>query len=326
MKLQKPSLSPLLAFILIQCCWIAVVVFWIYWFLGSHHKFRSATEEFGPELLSPGIDWIILFEGLLLLLVILAGVYVIFLYWRRQLALNREQRYFISQVTHELKSPVASLQLHLETIQRHHPSDAQLDEFVSTMINDTRRLDELISKMLTANRLEQSKWRLSLRPCNLSEFVEEYVKDWERQQHEELQLSSSIEPTLHVRLDPETFGIVLRNLLENSLKYSNAPAHIHVSLQQDRNHAVLQVRDQGRGIPAEEQSRVFRMFYRRTQGEYNVKGTGLGLFIAKALVKRHKGQIHLDSAGRDRGCCVTIRLPLIEAREGRKEIAENDDK
>jgi signal transduction histidine kinase len=111
--------------------------------------------------------------------------------------------------------------------------------------------------------------------------------------------------------------MVLRNLLENSLKYSNPPAQIHVSLHCKDNFAVIQVRDQGRGIPAEEQGRVFRMFYRRTQGEYNVKGTGLGLFIVKALVKRHRGQIHLDSAGRDRGCCVTIKLPLLENRENR---------
>jgi len=183
------------------------------------------------------------------------------------------------------------------------------------MISDTRRLDELISKMLTANRLEQSKWRLALRPCNLSEFVSDYIKEWSKQQHEVLELSSSIDPEIHVRLDPETFSIVLRNLLENSLKYSNPPARIHVSLQQENSLAVLQVRDQGRGIPTEEQHRVFNMFYRRTQGEYNVKGTGLGLFIVKALVKRHKGQIRLDSAGRDRGCCVVIKLPVLETQK-----------
>lgn len=317
MKFQKPALSPLLAFIAIQCCWIAVVVFWIYWFLGSHHKFRSVAEQYGPELLNPSIDWIILFEGILLLLVILVGVYVIFLYWRRQLALNREQRFFISQVTHELKSPVASLQLHLETIERHHPSDAQLGEFVATMLSDTRRLDELISKMLTANRLEQSRWRLALRPYHLSEFVENFVTTWGKQQHQEdLNLTCAIEASIYVRLDPEMFSIVLRNLLENALKYSTPPAQIHVSLQRAGNFALLQVRDQGRGIPAEEQRRVFRMFYRRPQGEYNVKGTGLGLFIVKALVKRHKGRVDLDSAGRDRGCCVSIRLPLLQTREG----------
>ncbi|MDY0212928.1 MAG: HAMP domain-containing sensor histidine kinase [Desulfuromonadaceae bacterium] len=317
MKFQKPTLNPLLAFIAIQCCWIAVVIFWVYWFLGSHHKFRSVAEQYGPELPNPGIEWFILFEGLLLLLVILGGVYVIFLYWRRQLALNREQRFFISQVTHELKSPVASLQLHLETIERHHPPDAQLDEFVATMISDTRRLDELISKMLTANRLEQSRWRLALRPHDLSDFVENFVATWEKQQQqEELNLTCDIVPSIHVRLDPETFSVVLRNLLENALKYSNSPAQIHVRLRRAGNFALLQVRDQGRGIPTEEQRRVFRMFYRRPQGEYNVKGTGLGLFIVKALVKRHKGQVELDSAGRDRGCCVSIKLPLLQTREG----------
>jgi signal transduction histidine kinase len=317
MKFQKPALNPLLAFIAIQCCWIAVVVFWVYWFLGSHQKFRSVAEQYGPELSNPGIEWFILFEGLLLLLVILGGVYVIFLYWRRQLALNREQRFFISQVTHELKSPVASLQLHLETIERHHPPDAQLDEFVATMISDTRRLDELISKMLTANRLEQSRWRLALRPHDLSTFVQDFVTTWgKQQQQEELSLSCDIESSIHVRLDPETFSVVLRNLLENALKYSNPPAQIHVRLSRAGNFALLQVQDQGRGIPTEEQRRVFRMFYRRPQGEYNVKGTGLGLFIVKALIKRHKGQVSLDSAGRDRGCCVSIKLPLLQTREG----------
>ncbi len=317
MKFQKPALNPLLAFIAIQCCWIAVVVFWIYWFLGSHRKFRSVAEQYGPELLNPGIEWFILFEGLLLLLVILGGVYVIFLYWRRQLSLNREQRFFISQVTHELKSPVASLQLHLETIERHHPTDEQLGAFVTTMISDTRRLDELISKMLTANRLEQSRWRLALRPYDLSNFVQNFVATWGKQQQQEtLDLTCNIEAAIHVRLDPETFNIVLRNLLENALKYSNPPAHIHVILSRVGNFALLQVRDQGRGIPTEEQRRVFRMFYRRPQGEYNVKGTGLGLFIVKALVKRHKGRVDLESAGRDCGCCVSIKIPLLRTCAG----------
>ena len=107
----------LFAFVGIQLAWIVVVVGWLYWFLGRHRELRAIAEKYSPELLNQGPDWVILVEGLVLLVAILVGVYVIFLFWSRQAALLREQKLFISQVTHELKSPLASLQLHLETIR-----------------------------------------------------------------------------------------------------------------------------------------------------------------------------------------------------------------
>ncbi|MBN2644387.1 MAG: HAMP domain-containing histidine kinase [Desulfuromonadaceae bacterium] len=317
MKLQRLTINPLLAFIGIQCAWIAVVAFWIYWFLGSHRKFRTIAEKYSPELLQPGIDWLILLEGLLLLIVILVGVYVIFLYWRRQLALNREQKSFISQVTHELKSPVASLQLHLETIRRHPLEREQLDQFVGTMLADTERLNSLISKLLTANRLEQSRWRLALRPTNLSEFLLQSASEWQSQQTRPFHLTTEIEPQVQVDLEPETFGIILRNLLENALLYSESPAQIALRLTTSPGHAVLTVADRGHGIPAAEQKKIFRMFYRRAQEDSRVKGFGLGLFIVRALVKRHKGRITLESAGHNQGSTFTIRLPLVARMQER---------
>ncbi|PLX90651.1 MAG: sensor histidine kinase [Desulfuromonas sp.] len=315
MKLQRPSLSPLLAFIAIQFTWIAVVVFWIYWFLGSHRRLRSIAEKYSPELLQPGIDWVILTEGLLLLFVILAGVYVIFLYWRRQLALNREQKSFVSQVTHELKSPVASVQLHLETIRRHHPSPEQLDGFIDTMLADTERLNNLINKMLTANRLEQSRWRLTLRPCNLSEFLEEYLQQWRNMQDESLQLDIEIAPDIQANIEPDSFAMVLRNLLENAVLYSDPPVKIAVELTAAHQRCHLLVRDQGRGIPASEQHKVFRLFYRLHREDSHVKGSGLGLFIVRALIKRHKGQIMLHSSGPGQGSTFHIILPQLLPEE-----------
>ncbi|WP_321532842.1 HAMP domain-containing sensor histidine kinase [uncultured Desulfuromonas sp.] len=309
MKLQRPSINPLLAFIAIQFTWIVVVVFWIYWFLGSHRRLRSIAEKYSPELLQPGIDWVILTEGLLLLFVILAGVYVIFLYWRRQLALNREQKSFVSQVTHELKSPVASVQLHLETIRRHHPAEEQLDEFIDTMLADTERLNSLINKMITANRLEQSRWRLTLRQCNLSEFLDDYMRQWRNTQDDSLQLNCEIAPDIHANIEPDSFSMVLRNLLENAVLYSDPPAKISVELKASHQRCHLLVRDQGRGIAASEQHKVFRLFYRLHREDSHVKGSGLGLFIVRALVKRHKGQIMLHSHGPGKGTTFHIILP-----------------
>lgn len=95
------------------------MVSWIYWFVGKNRQFRELAEKYRPELLSEGFNWVVMTEGLVMLAVILAGVYVIFHYWNRQSRLYENQRTFISQVTHELKSPLASIQLHLETIRLH---------------------------------------------------------------------------------------------------------------------------------------------------------------------------------------------------------------
>ncbi|MEA3465230.1 MAG: HAMP domain-containing sensor histidine kinase [Thermodesulfobacteriota bacterium] len=309
MKLQRPAISPLLAFIAIQFAWIVVVVFWVNWFLGNHRKLRTIAEKYSPELLQPGIDWVILSEGLLLLVVILVGVYVIFIYWRRQLSLNREQKNFVSQVTHELKSPVASIQLHLETIRRHQPEADQLDSFIGTMLADTDRLNNLITKMLTANRLEQSRWRLALRPCNLSQFLNDYLEQWRNTQDDNVQLTTDIEPNIHANIEPDTFAMVLRNLLENAVIYSDPPACIQVELNGARGHCHLRVLDHGCGIEPDKQHKVFRLFYRLRRDDSHVKGTGLGLFIVRALIRRHKGKIVLNSQGRNHGCTFHITLP-----------------
>ena len=309
MKLQRPAISPLLAFIAIQFAWIVVVVFWINWFLGSHRKLRTIAQKYSPELLQPGIDWVILSEGLLLLVVILAGVYVIFIYWRRQLSLNREQKNFVSQVTHELKSPVASIQLHLETIRRHKPEAQQLDSFIDTMLVDTDRLNNLINKMLTANRLEQSRWRLALRPCNLSQFLNDYLEQWRNTQDHALELTTEIYDNIHVNIEPDTFAMVLRNLLENAVLYSDSPVRIKVELNASHGRCHLLVRDHGRGIESSEQHKVFRLFYRLHRDDSHVKGTGLGLFIVRAMIKRHKGKIVLNSQGQGEGCTFHITLP-----------------
>lgn len=310
MKLQRPNINPLVAFIAIQLTWIVVVIFWIDWFLGSHRRLRAIAEKYSPELLQSGIDWIILIEGILLLVVILFGVYVIFLYWRRQLALNREQKNFISQVTHELKSPVASIQLHLETIKRHQPTGQQLTDFVDTMLTDTERLNNLINKMLTANRLEQTRWRLALRPHNLSQFLTNYLDQWRNSQPDDIELTRAIDDNIFADIEPDAFIMVLRNLLENAVLYSDAAVHIHVALSAAQGKCTLTVRDRGRGITASEQHKVFRLFYRLHRDDSHVKGSGLGLFIVRALIKRHKGKITLESNGANQGTTFHIVLPL----------------
>lgn len=315
MKWLKRIFNPLMAFIGIQLAWVLVVIVWLNWFLGSHRKLRQLAEKYSPELLVGGPDWLILTEGLLLLISILVGVYVIFLYWKKQSALVREQRHFISQVTHELKSPLASLQLHLETIRRHQPPPEKLAAFLETMLGDTTRLNGLIDNLLSASRVEQKHWRLDLQTIDFSAFVEKYFRARQFTLPKAGKLTMDINPGIHAAVDREAMETVLRNLLENAILYSDKSPQINVSLGTAGNNCCLAITDQGRGIDFNEQKKIFKMFYRIRRKDENIRGTGLGLFIVHATVRRHHGRVMVESSGKDQGTTFKIYLPLVQESE-----------
>ncbi len=317
MKFFGRLLNPLVALIGIQLAWLLVVGFWLYWFLGSHRKLRAVAERYSPELLQGGRDLIILVEGLILLVLILAGVYVLFLYWNRQVHLYRAQRDFIAQMTHELKSPLASLQLHLETLQLRRPEPAQLEGFVQTMLEDTDRLRGLIDNLLSANRLDQKGLRLTLRPCDFSAYVADYLEQRRAGFPADGSLELDIEAGLVAPIETESFDMVLRNLLENAILYADGPPRVRVRLWGEGRHCHLTFADQGRGVELREQKKVFRIFYRVRRSGETIRGTGLGLFIVRAMVLRHKGKVWLESAGPGQGTTFHILLPRIARREER---------
>ncbi len=312
MNWLKRIFNPLMAFIGIQVAWVLAVIVWLNWFLGNHRKLRALAEKYSPELLVGGPDWLILTEGLLLLVSILVGVYVIFLYWKRQSSLVREQRQFISQVTHELKSPLASLQLHLETIRRHQPSPEQMAPFVETMLSDANRLNGLIDNLLSANRVGQKHWRLELQKVNFSLFIEKYFRDRQFTLPKAGKLATDIKPNIHVAIDQDAMETVLRNLLENAVLYSDNAPEIKVTLTSDTDKCYLDFADHGRGIAIDEQKKIFNIFYRVRRKDENIRGTGLGLFIVHANILRHNGQVNVSSKGKDQGTTFRITLPLTK--------------
>jgi hypothetical protein len=255
-------------------------------------------------------------EGLVLLVAILAGVYVIFLYWRRQAALTREQRNFISQVSHEFKSPLASLQLHLETIRLRRLPPEQMDAFLGIMLDDTARLRNLVDNLLNTNRLEQRKIRLDLQTVNLSELVTDFLTQQEATLPAKARLTAHIAPGLQARIDPEVLKMALRNLLENAVLYSPEPPDITCTLQSVGHWCHLSIRDKGRGLSPKDRKKVFRMFYRVRKSDETIRGSGLGLFIVRAVVWRHKGKVWLESEGIGKGTTVHIRLPRLTRPAG----------
>jgi len=313
MKLLQRLFSPLSAFIGIQIVWIAVLVFWIDWFLDRHLELKNLAARISPELARGEIDWFILAEGIVLLVAILVGVYVIFLYWGRQVSLYRTQRDLIAQVTHELKSPLASIQLHLETLQRHALPPDKVQGFVDTMLGDTARLRGLIDNLLMANRLERRGIRLVMRTTDLSAFVRDYFES-RSDVATGLRLDLNITPGITVEADTEALETALRNLFENALLYSEGDPYLRIELQRDGRNGHLIVRDRGRGIPRKDLKKIFRLFYRVRREKHKARGTGLGLFIVRNIVKRHRGKIWAESAGPHQGSAFHILLPLAYVR------------
>jgi signal transduction histidine kinase len=312
MNWLKRIFNPLMAFIGIQVAWVLVVFFWLNWFLGSHRKLRDLAEKYSPELLVGGPDWLILTEGMLLLVSMLVGVYVIFLYWKKQSALVREQHQFISQVTHELKSPLASLQLHLETLRRHQLSPERQAAFLETMLSDAGRLNGLIDNLLSANRVDQKHWLLDLQTIDFSAFVEKYFRARQFTLPKAGKLSLEITPGIHADIDRDAMETVLRNLLENAILYSDRSPDITVTLTSDADKCTLDFADRGRGIEINEQKKIFNMFYRIRRKKENIRGTGLGLFIVHATVRRHHGQVKVESKGPGEGTTFRIILPTAQ--------------
>ena len=311
MKLFRRLFHPLITFIAIQILWILILVFWIYWFLGRHQQLKELTNKYQLEWLPETSDWLILTEGILLLVAILIGIYVIFLYWRRQASLNRAQQHFINQVTHELKSPLASIQLHLETIQLRQPTPEQLQEFVNRMQGDSQRLNGLINNLLTANKIEHKGARLNLQHGNLSQGLETYLLREKMNFPKDGTLNWNIEPELIANFEIYALETVIRNLLENSILYADGAPIVQIELRRDGEMAHLRFSDQGRGIPSKYRKKVFRIFYRIRHSGKTIRGSGLGLFIVRNVIRLHGGKVWIDSPGNNKGSTFHLMIPLI---------------
>ncbi len=317
MKKHRKLSNPLIALIGIQLIWVVMVVSWIYWFLGRNEEFHQLALRYKPELVTRGVEWIVLVEGLLMLVAVLAGVYVIFLYWRRQAKLYLQQRTYISQLTHELKSPLASIQLHLETVKLRDLPKEKLEGFIDTMLSDTERLNVLTSNLLMATRIEFRQLGEKAKRIDFSAFVTEYLEGKRGDLPEGGRLTLEIEPGITAIIDVEGMEMALRNLLENALLYSPVSPDIRVSLRRSGKQCVLDFHDNGKGLKRNELGKIFDMFYRvRTPGE-NIRGTGLGLYIVKSVVNAHGGKITVSSEGLGKGSTFHITLPLPGGQQQR---------
>lgn len=267
------------------------------------------------------IGWIVLSwrTGLLLVLgilvfgIIITGLVLNTIFLLREIRRNEQHDAFINAVTHELKTPVASIRLYLQTLQTREVDGAKRHEFYDIMLADSDRLMGTIDQVLRAGRTSSTK-PLLRDLVNLSELVRECLALTRVRHHlpdEAIQYSESVQREPTVIGDLEELKAAVTNLLDNAVKYSGQKVRVVVELvQNEADRLAIRVRDQGVGIPPSELKRIFKRFYRIPNSmALRVKGTGLGLFIVRSVAERHGGRAYAESEGAGQGSTFIIEIP-----------------
>jgi signal transduction histidine kinase len=262
------------------------------------------------------LNWregVLLFLGVIFFGVLIAGMIVNTSFLVREIRRNEQHDSFINAVTHELKTPIASIRLYLETLQSRAVDDTRRQEFYKLMLSDTDRLLGTVEQVLKAGQAAQKAAKHQRTEVEFGALVGEcmeLVRSRHRLQPEALRYQHGSNNGARVLGDAEELRTAVANLLDNAIKYSGAKVDIDVRLETDEKHVVLQVRDRGVGIAQGELKRIFKRFYRvSSRSLAQVKGTGLGLFIVRAIARKHGGKVFAESAGEGLGTTVTLELP-----------------
>jgi len=315
MKRKNSLFYHILVFVLAQIAWLNLLGMWIYWYVSNNIIYQEVGDKLSPQININAPNVLIFVLGIVLIVAIGTVISIIFRNLNVQLKLAKLYDNFIANVTHELKSPLASIQLYLETMESRKVSSADQKKFVSLMLKDTSRLNNLINSILEIPRIEQKEIAHSfyvydadkIIPLLLGDTVDQYKLPGDK-----FKIIGAV-PCQCV-VDPNALRIVFNNLVDNAIKYSNRGIYITVSLKCDEKNLYIEFSDKGIGINAKDQKKVFRKFQRIYRKDIpSVKGTGLGLYWVREIIKGHGGEITVYSEGINKGTTFRIELPVYPA-------------
>lgn len=264
------------------------------------------------------LNWrtgILLFFGALLIATIIGGVVLNTIFLVREIRRNEKHDAFINAVTHELKTPVASIRLYLETLQTRQVDEEKRKEFYSTMLADSDRLLDTIEQVLQTGRVGSASRPLATAPLEMEPLIEECIgraRAWSGLRNGAIEYRAG--PPMRILGDADEIRAAISNLIDNAIKFSGRDAKVLVEMAKvNENSMTLRVKDHGPGIPKSELKRIFRRFYRVSgPSAPRVKGTGLGLFIVRSVAIRHGGRAWAESEGLGHGSTFVLQLPIFK--------------
>jgi two-component system, OmpR family, phosphate regulon sensor histidine kinase PhoR len=244
----------------------------------------------------PSRKGMILGEGAVFLLIFFSGAFYLQKTLKKERRLHEQQKNFLLSVTHELKSPLASIKLYLQTILKRDLDRVQTQGFLRNSLKDIERLDDLVENMLIATRIENRQYSFPKERFNFSELIIQVADRLQVHSCSTQIIKSRLQDDVFVVGDKFALTLVVSNLIENAVKYSPPCEEISVELQQKSNFICFTVADKGIGIKDEEKLRIFDKFYRVGSEETRkTKGTGLGLYIVKHVLDKHGAQIRVKN-------------------------------
>jgi signal transduction histidine kinase len=238
--------------------------------------------------------WMYSTEGVAMALLLFWGIIWIYRSFQNRIYIKRRQSNFLLSITHELKTPLASIKLYLETMKKRKLDAEQTETVIKNSLHDVERLHDLVENLLLAAQLDNHKYEPALKNIDLSDLVIETVDKFALPRRLHHTITKNIEEGIKLNADSNALIMVLNNLLSNAAKYSPENSTIDVELRSDSNRVILSVGNEGKSIPEEDRKNLFTQFYR--SGDENTrrsKGTGLGLFIVKNLLNLHHAEIHV---------------------------------
>ncbi|HEX9963186.1 MAG TPA: HAMP domain-containing sensor histidine kinase [Pyrinomonadaceae bacterium] len=253
--------------------------------------------------------------GVIFFSLIITGLILNTSFLIREIRRNEQQDAFLNAVTHELKTPIASIRLYLETLKTRDIKPAKQQEFYDVMLADSERLLNTVEQVLLASRAREQKRLLNISEINLTTLLRECA---ERVRHrydlpENTISLPAVDDRIKVSGDTDELQAVFMNLLDNAVKYSQEDVKISVNVKNlNEKFVIVRIKDSGIGLPQSELKRIFRRFYRvPNRATQKAKGTGLGLFIVRSIVDKHGGKIWAESGGAGAGSTFMVQLPKI---------------
>jgi signal transduction histidine kinase len=304
----------LAVYVVIQFIW------WAYYLVDLNDQILNLKLN-GAQLQDSQVDlglkhskkmWMILGEGAVFITFLSIGIWKVQSNLKKEFKLARLQQNFLLSVTHEIKSPIASLRLYLETLLKRRLDEKPRKEILENGIKDTYRLDALTDKILIATRLETGAEVFNDERVSLREVAEDCVESVKYSIGKEFQFKLMAQEDPIIIGDREAIRSLVNNLLENAIKYSAAGSLITIEVEERSKKANLSVADEGIGIPSSERERVFEKFYRvGNEDTRTTKGTGLGLFIVKELATMLNAEVRI-AQNKPKGSIFTLSFNKVD--------------